>query len=336
MSAGGGSVAPFGVAPDGTRIDRVTIANGGALARILTWGATVQDFRLEGVAHPLVLGSPTLAPYRGRMLYFGAIVGRVANRIAGGQAPLDGRRLMLERNDKGRCTLHGGAQGSSGVPWRLDGHDARSCQMSVTLPDGQGGFPGALSITARHALDDTGALIVDLAATTDAPGFCNLAHHGYWTLDGTADLAGHRLSVAAEHYLPVDADQIPLGAPQPVVGTTFDHRAARPLTARLDHNFCLGAPGADGLRRACTLCAGGLRLTVDTTEPGLQVFTGDTIDTRGDAGLRGLPYGPRAGVALEPQRWPDAPNHPLYPSIRLDPGETYRQRSVFAVRRIGA
>jgi aldose 1-epimerase len=327
------TVTEFGHSPDGARVDRVSISNGGVTARIITWGASLQDFRHDAVPHPLVLGSPSLAPYLTRMLYFGAIAGRVANRIAGGSAMLEGRRLTLERNDKGRSTLHGGSRGSTSVNWTLEDIAPTSCQMSVVLPDGQGGFPGAVTITVVYALNDQGALSVDLTARTDAPTFCNLAHHSYWNLDGSADISRHKLWVNADRYLPLDGDQIPLDAPLAVAGTPFDFRQPRTPDTRLDHNFCLN--DALGLRPACTFEGGGLRLTVETTEPGLQVYDGFGIDTQGDLGLQGAPYGSRAGLALEPQRWPDAPNHPDFPSILLRPDQTYRQTSVFRVENCG-
>lgn len=325
-------VTAFGQTPDGTRVDIATISNGGATARVMTWGASLQDFRLAGVHHPLVLGSPVLPPYWGSMLYFGAIVGRVANRIAHGHASLNGSDLTLERNDQGRHTLHGGTLGASGVNWRLDSVERESCQLSVTLPDGQGGFPGNLDICALYSLTAEGALSVDLTAQTDAPTFCNLAHHSYWNLDGHTNVSDHLLWVNAKRYLPVDAAQIPLSCPSKVAHTAFDYRNPRKIADDLDHNFC--RTDVEGLRRACTLRAGELRLSVDTTEPGLQVYAGKFIDTRPDLGLTGTAYGRNAGVALEPQAWPNAPNAPEFPSILLNPGEMYHQRSVFHIERI--
>jgi len=324
-------VTDFGLAPDGTPVKRVEIANGGSTAFVMTWGASLQDFRIDGIEYPLVLGSPTLPPYWDPMRYFGAIVGRVANRIAAGRATLDGENLTLECNESGRNMLHGGDQGSWAVPWSLVGYDAHSCQMRVVLPDGQGGFPGAIDLLVTYALDGNGALSIDLAATSNAPTFCALAHHSYWNLDGRSDVSQHHLKVSADRYLPVDAYGVPTGRPQHVYGTVFDYHTARPIGAELDHNFCLNAEQV--MQQACTLEAGGLRLDVETTEPGLQVYSGKHINTGRALGLCGAPYGAGAGVALEPQHWPDAPNQPDYPSIVLRPGQVYRQRSVFRVQR---
>jgi aldose 1-epimerase len=325
----------FGVAPDGDAVHRVTLKNGGVTASFITWGASLQDLRISGVAHSLVLGSPVFEAYLTAMKHFGAIAGRVANRIANGRAELDGRTLELDRNENGQTTLHGGAAGSSVSNWSLDGFDASSCRMSLRMQDGAAGFPGNLDLTVVYRLDGEGALIMEIEGVTDAPTFCNAAHHSYWNLSGAADLSGHCLTVHAERYLDVDSRKIPTGAPWQVEGTRFDFRTPRPVTGEgqepLDHNLCLrDAPGQ--LREVGVLEAGELELRLFTTEPGLQVYDGKTVDTTPSKGHDGAPYGPFAGVALEPQRWPDAPNHRGYPSIVLRPGETYSQVSKFHIR----
>lgn len=308
--------AAFGTAPDGSPVHRAVIERGGSRVALLTWGATVQGFHVDSVPHSLVLGADSVEPYFTGLRHYGAVAGRVANRIGGGRAPLAGRELSLDLNERtGRNTLHGGFQGSSVTNWTLDGADAASCRMSLRMPDGQGGFPGTLDLTATYALDGTGTLVMVLEGRTDAPTFCNLANHAYWTMDGSGDLSNHVFQVNADTYLPVDAHLIPLGDPAPVADTRFDFREARALRragdGTIDHNFCLNPGGI-----ACTLRAGGLALEIGTTEPGLQVYDGKG-----------------AGLALEPQRWPDAPNHPDYPSIVLMPGETYRQETRFRVTR---
>lgn len=320
----------FGTAPDGSAVHTVAIEGGGLSVRLITWGATVQDVRLAGIRHPLVLGSEDFAAYLGPMTYFGAIVGRVANRIAKGRAVLDDRELMLDRNEDGVTTLHGGQDGCASVNWRLDGYDAKSCRMSVCLPDGQAGFPGNLDIVAEFRTPGEGALEIELSATTDAATFCNLAHHGYWCLDGRADLRGHRLTVHADSYLLVDAERIPTGEQRDVSGSAFDFRKAASPVLRpgsdLDHNFCLEG---EGLRAAALLETDNIALEILTTEPGLQVYNGGRLDTSPFVGLGGDVYGPFAGIALEPQGWPDAPNNPDAPSVRLDAGGKYQQLTVF-------
>lgn len=326
----------FGSAPDGSRVDLVTIENGGMKASLMTWGASLQDLRLGGVDHSLVLGSPDFAPYLGPMRFFGANVGRAANRIAGGRAKLDGRVVELERNEKDRTTLHGGSSGSGTANWRIEGHDGASVRMAIRLADGASGFPGDLDLVVTYRLLDDGALDLEIEGSTDAATFCNPAHHSYWNLDGGPDLSGHVMRVAADRYLPIDADKIPLGAPAPVEGTRFDFRASRSVIrdgdAPLDHNLWL-ADARGPLKPVCRLEAGGLMLDIATTEPGLQVYDGVNIATGEHTTHSGRPYGRHAGLALEPQCPPDVPNQHGYPSILLMPGQIYRQHSCFHVRR---
>ncbi|MCB1381433.1 MAG: galactose mutarotase [Notoacmeibacter sp.] len=321
----------FGTGPEGEAVHRVTLENGGTVARIMTWGAGLTDLRISGVDHALVLGSPEFPPYLTVMRFFGVIAGRVANRIAKASAPLNGRKLQLERNENGRTALHGGTSGSGTANWVLDGHGDRSCRMCIRLADGQGGFPGNLDLVATYGLEADGALTLTIEGRTDAPTFCSPAHHAYWNLDGKPDLSGHRLRVNAQTYLPVDGEKIPLGAPRPVAGTRFDFHEARniiePGDEPLDHNFCLD--GTVPLHPACRLEAGGIVLDVATTAPGLQLYDGAHINTAPWLGHHGRPHRRHAGLAIEPQAWPDAPNHPDFPSILLMPGQTFRQVSRF-------
>ncbi len=329
-----GDAQPLATAPDGATVERVQIANGGTTATLMTWGASLTDFRREELPYSLVLGSPEFQPYLKEMRHYGAIVGPVANRIGGGHLTVDGHTFDLERNEKGVTTLHGGSTGTSVRNWRLDGYDRRSCILRVRHADGESGFPGNIDVTACYSLDDKGALWLDIEAAADASTFCNLAHHSYWNLDGTADIASHRLTVRADSYLPVGDLLIPLGDPAPVAGTRFDYREMAPVLVAtgelLDHNFCLDRNGA-GLAPACRLVAGGACLDVSATERGLQVYDGTGLNSGSWNGHGGHPYGRHAGIAIEPQNWPDAPNRPTYPSARLEPGQTYRQTSVFRV-----
>jgi len=320
-------VEVFGHAPDGSPVQVVTLHNGPLTARVMTWGASLHDLRMEGVPHSLVLGSPEFEAYLGPLKYAGAIVGRVANRIGGAQATIDGRRYPFCANEAGRTTLHGGDTGTGEVNWTLEEYDVSSCRMTVALADGQDGFPGAMAITAIYRLDAEGVLSVEMDASSDAVTWCNLAHHGYWTLDGTARHGGHRITIPAERYLAVDADNIPVGVPCPVVNSRFDFRQPGPTLGEngmgLDHCFCFDTCG--GMRRLCRLEAGRVRLDVESDQPGLQVYDGRHFDMTPFVGHGGAPYGPYAGVALEAQGWPNAPNRPDFPSIRLAPGERYHQ-----------
>ncbi|WP_428924880.1 aldose epimerase family protein [Marinibacterium sp. SX1] len=324
---------PFAQGPGGAPVDLLRLSNGGTTAQVLTWGATLQDLRLDGLDRGLVLGAPGLTPYHGPMRYFGAVVGPVANRIAGGTAMLDGRTYAFERNEAGRTTLHGGHVGTDARVWTVEAHDDTSCTLSLDLADGEGGFPGNRRITAQYRLDGDGALVLTLTARSDAPSWINLASHAYWSLTGRDGLDDHEMTIAAGQYLPVDDQLIPRGAPAPVAGTRFDFLAPRPVRregeAMIDHNFCLD-PG-DG--PALTLRGDGLRLEITTDAPGLQIF--DATGLHPGPGHDGRTYGPHAGLAIEPQYWPDSPNHPDYPSIRVAADETWQQVSRFHVTRTG-
>lgn len=327
--------SPFGTAPDGSPVARVTLARAGTTVRIMTWGASLQDFRLDGLDHPLVLGSPRFTDYVPELRNFGAIVGRVANRIAKGRTTLDGREIVLARNEGGRTSIHGGPNGSAVRNWTLEAATEHACTLSLVMPDGDGGFPGTLTARAAYSLDETGALCLTMTATTDAPTFCNLAHHAFWSLTG-GGLDGHEMRIEADHYLPVDAHKIPQGAPQDVAGSGFDFRALRPVVIpgapEIDHNFCL-RDGAGRVRHICLLQTDRLALEIASDAPGLQVYDASRMDTTPACGFDGKPYGPHSGVALEPQFWPDAPNHPDYPPIDLAPGDTFRQHCRFHIYR---
>jgi aldose 1-epimerase len=324
------TASTFGQAPDGTDVSLHEITGGGVTARLISWGARLVDMRLAGYGPSLVLGGADMAAYLGPMRYFGAIVGPVANRIAAGHFEIDGAEVYLERNEKDRTTLHGGSTGTSERNWTVVEAGPSSVSYALEMADGQGGFPGPVHLRASYALDGDGVLTVEIEGTAERPCFLSPAFHGYWVLGG--DLGQHRLEIPAESYLPVDDQKIPLGAPRPVAGTPFDYREATPPAPDLDHNFCL-AEGRE-LRHACTLIGTALRLVIESTEPGVQVFTGGSLDTAPHEGHEGQPYGPNAGIAIEPQFWPDTPNHPEYPSSRLEPGETYRQTTRFAVTRL--
>lgn len=317
--------------PDGRRVDRLTLSGGGLTAQVLTLGATVQDLRMEGVDHPLVLGCPDPADYLGDGLYMGAIVGRFANRIGGARFTLDGREYRTDPNFRARHTLHGGSQGTNWHLWTVEEAREDSATLTLVLPDSEMGFPGTLSIRADIALRD-GALIFDLSAETDAPTPCNLAHHGYFNLDGGDDVRSHGLRIVADRYLPVDDDLIPLPGTAPVEGTRFDFRQARPITpGEYDHNFCL-SDGPVAPRIVAELTGqSGIRMEIETDQPGLQLYDGVHFD--GLAGLDGRRYQRFAGVALETQGWPDAPNRPDFPDAILRPGQTWRHHAAYRFSR---
>lgn len=332
---------PFGTTPQGETVHRVELRGGGLRAAVLTWGAVLQDLRLDGHAPPLVLGFADFAPYPAESPYFGATVARVANRIRDGHAEIGGRHCQLDRNEHGRHHLHGGAGGAGRRVWKLRWQEPDAVCLSILLEDGEMGYPGRLALSVTIALTAGATLALRYEAQTDSPTLCAPAHHSYFTLDDSGHILDHRLRVAARFYLPVDDELIPTGEVAPVAGTGFDFRQARPvgegaaLRGRLDHNFCLSR-ARRGLRPVAWLDSprSGLAMEVATTEPGLQVYDGASVAVA-SPGLDGRPIGAHAGLALEPQNWPDANHHASFPQAALRPGETYRQESRFRFRRSG-
>ncbi|WP_114391126.1 aldose epimerase family protein [Notoacmeibacter marinus] len=325
------TVEAFGCLPDGQSVRRITLANKGLTARILTYGATVQDLRLEGHEHPLVLGSPHLAPYLGPLIYAGSLVGRFSNRIAGGRFALGEQTFQLDRNEHGRHCLHGGRAGAGQTNWTIESVAADHAILSHELEDGHMGFPGHLRVEASFALIAGPALKIVIVARSDAPTPVSFAHHGYFNLDGAPTIADHLLWVDAQDVLVTDADNIATGATEPVTSAGLDFRKARRIGQQfLDHNFCLTAQ-----RRARSKAAwlfsprSRLAMTVETTEPGLQVYGGDHFPEAGLRGLDGRLYGPRAGIALETQAWPDAVNHAHFPDAILRPDQSYEHEVIY-------
>ena len=300
-------------------------------AEVLTLGATVQGLWIEGVTHSLILGCPDVTQYLGRARYFGAVVGRFANRICGGRFVLDGREHQTDPNFRGRHTLHGGSDGTDIHIWDVTELSENHVLLTLVLPDGHMGFPGRLEIRATLSLEPD-ALSFDLSARSDAPTPCSLTHHGLFDLDGTGDIRNHHLRIAAQHYLPVDQDLIPTGDIAPVSGTDFDFRSKRQIgAAGFDHNFCLSA-APTALRRVAELTGtNGLTMMVETTACGLQLYDGAYID--GVPGHDGRRYDAHAGVAMEAQAWPDAPNRPNFPSAILRPAEGYAESTRYSFAR---
>jgi aldose 1-epimerase len=338
---------PWGRAPDGQPVALWTLRHDdGPIARIATWGATLVSLAVPlagGGRRDVVLGFDTLAPYLGDHPYIGAAVGRWANRIADGRFVLDGVEHRLARN-AGAHHLHGGERGLSRRTWHAsagENTDGPWLQMTVTSPDGEDGFPGTLQVSLRYGLH-AGQLRLDWTAVADRPTPVCLTHHAYFNLAGGGDVRGHRLRILADRFLPVDAGLIPTGELRDVTGTPMDFRDPAPLGERLDapdpqvriaggldHCWVLAdAPGP--LRSAAELHApdAALVLRMATTEPGLQVYTGNGLD--GSLAGRGGARWPRHGaVCLEAERFPDSPNRPAFPDAILRPGATWRQTTVY-------
>ncbi|MCL7377208.1 aldose epimerase family protein [Streptomyces sp. 35G-GA-8] len=312
-----------GTTGEGTPVDRWTLERAGTRLRLLTYGGIVQSVEIpdrNGTVANVALGFPDLAGYLGvGGPYFGALVGRYANRIGGAAFTLDGRTHRLAPND-GPNSLHGGERGFDRRVWDAEQAGDHGVRLSRISPDGEEGFPGRLDISATYTLDADGALRIDYRAVTDAPTHVNPTNHTYWNLGGAGSgtATGHELRIAAGHITPVDGSAVPTGELAPVDGTRFDFREPRPVGSGYDHNFVL-----DGAGPAAELYdpVSGRVLTVTTTEPGMQLYTGDHFD--------GEPYGPGDGIALETQHFPDSPNRPAFPSTVLRPGEVFVSTTTF-------
>ncbi|MCX4848177.1 aldose epimerase family protein [Streptomyces sp. NBC_00893] len=314
----------FGTLADGTTVHRWTLERDGTRVRVLTYGGIVQSVEVPdryGVRAGVALGLPDLAGYQEFSgPYFGALVGRYANRIGGARFELDGHTHRLTANE-GRNQVHGGAGGFDKRVWRAR-EVADGVELSLVSEDGEEGFPGRLTVSAAYTLDEGGALRITYRATTDAPTVLNLTNHTYWNLAGTGSgsALGQTLRIAAGRITPADDESLPTGEFLPVDGTRFDFREPGPIGAGYDHNFVLDGAGT-GPAAELYDPASGRVLSVTTTEPGLQLYTADHFD--------GRPFGPCAGIALETQHFPDSPNRPAFPSTVLRPGEEFVSTTVY-------
>ena len=339
----------WGRTGDGAPVARWVLDDGVVRVGLLEHGARLQSVLApdrDGEPADVLLGFAALDPYAGKGRSFGATVGRFANRIAGGRFTLDGRTYAIPVTDRGNA-MHGGPRPFSELLWSSHPVEGRrGVRFSLLSPDGDNGFPGALSVHVTYVLHD-GVLTVETFATTDAPTVLNLTNHAYWNLagDGSGTVDGHRLQVPAEAFLPIDETGLPTGELRPVAGTPFDLRTAVQLGFSLeeddeqlargkgfDHCFVLADVPAG--ERAASLAArveepvSGRSLEVWTSQPGVQVFTaGSLAGTL--VGKAGAAYGPRAGLALETQGFPDAPNHPEFPSTVLREGEEFHSVTEF-------
>ena len=334
----------FGTLPDGRTIERISLASrSGLSAAIITYGASIQSLCVpdrNGKLADVTLGHATIDEYVARPQYFGSTVGRVANRIAGGRFELDGREYVLPRNN-GANTLHGGECGFDKTVWEIVAEAPGSVTLRHVSPDGDQGFPATLTVTAQYTLGDD-FLSVEYRATSDGPTIVSLSNHVYWNLagEGSAQGAmGHRLMIPAEHYLPTDAGAIPTGEFRPVEGTPFDFRDARTIGARVrdagdeqirfgkgyDHNWVVARQVGVEPRLLARLedLDSGRAMETWSNQPGIQFYSGNFLDST-SIGKSGRLYRMGDAVALEPQMFPDTPNQPEFGSLRLSPGEVYR------------
>lgn len=325
----------FGTTEKGETVYRVRISGGGLTASVLTWGAVIQDLRLDGHQPPLVLGFERFEDYLSHSPYFGATPGRSSNRIGGGRFVLDGKQYQLELNERGVTHLHGGSDGIGRSNWTIVEHAADKVVLRITDPDGRAGYPGNCTVTATYQLKSHGVLSVVYQSTTDQPTLANICQHTYFNLDGREDALDHDIMIAADHVLVFDDKQVPTGELMAVAGTPFDLRDMGPMRrfdgdaqVLFDHNFCLSRERT--AKRSVALARSihsGMSMEVRTTEPGVQLYAAFKLQQIPAEGLDGRRYGPFAGFCLETQVWPDAINHADFPNAVLRPGEVLLQET---------
>ena len=313
----------------------------GTEASVLTYGAILRDLVVPvrgSERRRVVLGYRSLKGYLEGGAYIGTTVGRCINRIDRG-FKLDGKPYTLPINEGDHVHLHGGPNGFSKRVWRLIGSTDNAVTLEMVSPDGDEGYPGTLTAHCTYEIVSPGTLIITLTAKTEAPTVANLGHHSYFTLQPGSDVRDHRMMVAGDFYTPLDQYLIPTGEIRSVADTLYDFRRLRPIRAEngpgYDINFVLNQgwlphQTAESLPVAARLIspAGDLQMELSTTEPGLQFYEGIRLSPSDEA-FEGEPHLPYRGLCLEPQRFPDAINHPHFSPVVLRPGETYRQVSTF-------
>jgi aldose 1-epimerase len=336
---------PFGELADGRRIESVTLANAAGMSvRLMTLGATIQSIVVpdrDGHLVDVVLGYDSAREYLEKPNYFGATVGRYANRIADARFSLDGRVFNLSPNDHGN-SLHGGRQGFDKVIWKIDSVQSgprATAAFSYVSPDGEEGYPGTLRVTATYSLDEHDTLHLEFEARTDKPTVVNISNHSYFNLSGgSASIMEHLLEIHASRFTPVGDTLIPTGELRNVAGTPFDFRSPTAIGQRIrdgrdaqlraargyDHNYALDGKAGE-MRMAARISdpLSGRVMTLYTTAPGLQFYSGNFLNAT-LAGKGSRLYRQGDALALEPQFFPDTPNQPAFGSARLDPGATYR------------
>ncbi len=340
---------PFGTGKDGSTVWRFTLANGrGVEIELISWGATLVRWRApdrDGRSGDVVLGFDALDSYLARHPHIGSTVGRCANRIGDARFALDGVEHRVTPNAAPHH-LHGGARGFHDVAWQaeeIERDGGVGVRFRYRSRDGEEGYPGNLEATATHTLDASGALAIDYHAVTDRPTLVNLAHHSYWNLadGGASDVRDHELWLDADAFTPLGPGLIPTGEIAPVRATPMDFTRPRRIGDRLDlvgrdprgydHNSALRGPrGTLRLVARVREPQTGRVLEVETTEAGVQLYTGSFLDGT-LVGRGGLRYRQYAGLCLETQAFPDSPNHPHFPQAVLRPGETYGHRAVYRV-----
>lgn len=350
------ATAPFGVLPSGDSVHVYTLTNSdGIEVRAIDYGGIILSLKTpdkNGKIGDIVLGYDSLAGYLKETPYFGAIIGRYGNRIAGGRFTLDGKTYKLAQNN-GPNALHGGKVGFDKILWKAEpfkSDTASGIVFTHTSKDGDEGYPGNLQVKVTYTLSNSNELTFDYLATTDKATPVNLTQHSYFNLTGDAsrDILGHMLALNADNFTPIDSTLIPTGDVRPVVSTPFDFRSPAVVGARIaekddqlknaggyDHNFVVNRSGA-GLIHAARLTdpGNGRQVDVYTTEPGIQLYSGNFLDGK-ITGKGGVKYEKHWGICLETQHFPDSPHNPQFPNTILKPGETYHTTTVlgFSVAR---
>jgi len=313
--------------------------------KIINFGGIITSLLVPdktGKIDDVVLGFNSLADYLSEHPYFGALIGRFGNRIAKGRFVLNGKEYQLARND-GENHLHGGNVGFDRVVWEAEefrNAEGVGVELRYLAQDGEEGYPGNLNTTVRYLLNNQNELVINYLATTDQPTIINLTQHSYFNLkgEGCDDILDHEIMINADHYTAVDDGLIPTGELKPVKNTPFDFTTWQPIGARIqqltgtggyDHNYVLNRAGTEPtLAASVRESISGRVMTVYTTEPGMQFYTGNSLDGT-LTGKRGVKYGKHSGFCLETQHFPDSPNHPEFPSTVLNPGEVYRQTTIY-------
>lgn len=345
--------APFGTTEGGQAVDIYTMTNDhGMTVRFLSYGGIIKELDApgrDGRLANVVLGFDTLRQYEtdSRTIYFGALIGRYANRIANGSFTLDGQAHHLAINNPPN-SLHGGNVGFDKQVWQVQPMqvaDGVGAALTLTSPDGQENYPGTLKVRVIYALTDDNALRIDYEATTDKDTVLNLTNHSYFNLagNGSGTVESQLLTINADRYTPTDATSIPTGEIAPVAGTPMDFRQATPIGARLrssfrqlvqahgyDHNWVLNksAPGELSFAARGYDPGSGRVLDCYTTEPGVQVYTSNFLDGS-HVGSSGGTYRQTDAFTLETQHFPDSPNHPNFPTTELKPGQVFRSTTIF-------
>jgi aldose 1-epimerase len=339
----------FGKTADGTPVEAYTLTNSnGVAAKVITYGATLTELHVpdnKGVSADVVLGFAGMSPgYLDKSPYFGATVGRYANRIAKAKFTLDGKEYTLAVNN-GPNSLHGGKVGFDKKVWKAEivpNSDGESVRFTYTSPDGEEGYPGTLKTSVTYSLTDKNELVLDYKATTDKDTVLCLTNHSYFNLagEGNGNILDQVLMLNADKYLPVDDTLIPTGELKDVKGTPLDFTDPTPIGQRIDqvpggppkgYDHCYVINGQAGTLRPAARVTdpkSGRILEMDTTEPGVQFYTGNFLDGS-VIGKAGKPYPIHGAFCLEAEHYPDSPNHPAFPSVELKPGETYTQTTVY-------